>query len=132
MLQTGRGFICPKIPSARQAERIDKLHKLSSAKALLMSEQRRVAARLVPRTHKHFTMRVVRHLNRLPRETVDEPSLEVFKARLDSLKQEGLVERVPDHGKRVDYMISHNFQPELFYDSMIVGEVRGKKAFFCL
>ncbi|KFW72207.1 hypothetical protein AS28_15179, partial [Pygoscelis adeliae] len=29
-----------------------------------------------------FTMRVVRHWNRLPREAVDAPSLEAFKARL--------------------------------------------------
>ncbi|KFZ61828.1 hypothetical protein N338_02372, partial [Podiceps cristatus] len=32
---------------------------------------------------KLFTMRVARHWNRLPREAVDAPCLEVFKARLD-------------------------------------------------
>ena len=32
---------------------------------------------------KIFPMRVVRCWNRLPREAVDAPSLDVFKARLD-------------------------------------------------
>ena len=46
---------------------------------------------------KFFTVRVVRHWRRFPREAVAAPSLEVFKARLDH--QPGLVEGVPAHGR---------------------------------
>jgi len=35
------------------------------------------------RRKKLFTMRVVKHWNRLPRELQEAPSLETFKARLD-------------------------------------------------
>ncbi|KFV06394.1 hypothetical protein N340_13197, partial [Tauraco erythrolophus] len=35
------------------------------------------------RGKKFSTMRVVRHWHKLPREAVDAPSLEVFKARMD-------------------------------------------------
>ncbi|KFM13879.1 hypothetical protein AS27_14498, partial [Aptenodytes forsteri] len=35
------------------------------------------------RRKKCFTLRVVRHWNRLPTEVVDAPFLEAFKARLD-------------------------------------------------
>lgn len=34
---------------------------------------------------KFLTMKVMRHLDRLPREAVGTPALEVFKARLDGL-----------------------------------------------
>ena len=34
---------------------------------------------------KFFTMRVLRYWNRLPKEVVDAPSLELFKARLDGV-----------------------------------------------
>ena len=38
---------------------------------------------MVDNRKKFLTMRTVRHWHRLPREDVDTPSVEVFKARLD-------------------------------------------------
>jgi len=71
---------------------------------------------------KFFTQRVVMHWNRLPKETVDAPSLEAFKARLDvalgslvwwlaTLHIAGGV-KLDDH--------CGPFQPRPFYDSMIL------------
>jgi len=36
-------------------------------------------------TKNFFTLRVMEHRNRLPREVVDSPSLEIFKTRLDKV-----------------------------------------------
>ena len=52
---------------------------------------------------KVFTQRVVTHWNRLPKEVVDAPSLEAFKARLDvALGQPGIMAGDPPHSREVE------------------------------
>jgi len=68
---------------------------------------------------KFFMMKVVKHWHRLPREMVEAPSLEKFKARLDGalskliqLKMSLLT------AGGVGYMVSKGpLQPKAFYDS---------------
>ena len=63
---------------------------------------------------KFFTQRVVTHWTRLPKEVVDAPSLEAFKATLDvALGRLWWLVILPidDH--------CGSFQPRPFYDSVI-------------
>ena len=71
---------------------------------------------------KFFTVRVVRHWNRLPGEVVDAPSLEAFKARLDGALRE--VSRPIAGRLEVDHL-KGPFQPKPFYDSMNSSWKRG-------
>ena len=68
---------------------------------------------------KFFTQRVVTHWNGLPKEVVDAPSLEAFKARLDealgSLVQ-WLANLPVAGGLKLDDCYGH-FQLRPFYDS---------------
>ena len=70
---------------------------------------------------KFFTQRVVTHWNRLPKEAVDAPSLETFKARLDvalgSLVWWLATLHIAGGLKLDDHYCP--FQPRPFYDSMI-------------
>ena len=70
-----------------------------------------------------FTQRVVTHWNRLPKEVVDAPSLEAFKARLDVALGSLVWRLVILHiagGLKLDGHCDP-FQPRLFYDSMITS-----------
>ena len=70
------------------------------------------------------------HLNRLPKEVVDAPSLEAFKARLD-VALGSLVWWLPTlhiaGGLKLDDHCGP-FQPRPFYDSMILNnKLRGSE-----
>ena len=70
---------------------------------------------------KFFTQRVVTHWNRLPKEVVDAPSVEAFKARLDVTLSSLVWWLVTLHiagGWKLDDNCGP-FQPRPFYDSMI-------------
>ena len=71
---------------------------------------------------KFFTQRVVTHWNRFPKEVVDAPSLEAFKARLDvalgSLVCWLATLHVAGRLKLDDHC--GPFQPRPFYDSVIL------------
>ena len=70
---------------------------------------------------KFFTQRVVTHWNRLPKEAVDAPSLEAFKARLDVALGSLVWWLATLHiagGLKLDDHCGP-FQPRPFYDSMI-------------
>ena len=63
---------------------------------------------------------MVTHWNRLPKEVVDAPSLEAFKARLDVALGSlvwWLVKMPIGRGVKLDYHCGP-FQPRPFYDSM--------------
>ena len=71
---------------------------------------------------KFFTQRVVVHWNRLPKEAVDAPSLEAFKARLDVPLSSLVWWLVTLHIAGILKLDDHcgPFQPRPFYDSSIL------------
>ena len=68
-----------------------------------------------------FTQRVVTHWNRLPKEAVDAPSLEAFKARLDVALGSLVCWLATLHTAGGLELDGHcgPFQPRPFYDSVI-------------
>jgi len=74
---------------------------------------------------KSFTVRVVRHWNRLPRDAVDDPSLETFKPRLDQATSNMIWLRVSLFfaGELDQMTFKGPFQLWGFYDSMVLFSV---------
>jgi len=66
-------------------------------------------------------MKVVKHRHRLPREVVDAPSLETFKARLDGALSNLLQLKMSLLVAGGLHWMTFNgpFQPKQFYDSVI-------------
>ncbi|KAJ7414401.1 hypothetical protein WISP_84379 [Willisornis vidua] len=81
-------------------ERLKELGLFSLEKRRLQEDLLSASQYLKKAYKKFFTMTVVRHWSRLPREVVDASSLEVFKSRLD-LVLINLVKGVPTHDKGV-------------------------------
>ena len=71
---------------------------------------------------KFFTQRVGMHWHRLPKEVVDDPSLEAFKARLDVALGSLVWWLATLHIARGLELDDHcgPFQPRPFYDSLIL------------
>lgn len=70
-----------------------------------------------------FTVRVLKHRNRLPSRVVDTPSLETFKAWLDVVVSNLIQWNVSLlMAGELFWVISEGpFQPKWFYDSTILG-----------
>jgi len=71
---------------------------------------------------KFFTLTVVKHWPRMPREMGDAPSLEIFKARLDGALSNLIQWKMsPLIAGGLDWVACKGpSQTKLFYDSMIV------------
>jgi len=81
---------------------------------------------------KFFTQRVVTQWNRLPKEVVDAPSLEAFKARLDVALGSLIwwLETLHIAGGVKLHDLCGPFQPRPFYESMISSIENKRKGIF--
>ena len=67
----------------------------------------------------NFTLRVMEHWNRLTREVVESPSLEIFKTRLDKVLCSLLWVTLLGQGGWTGWPTEGPFQPLIFCDSVI-------------